>query len=161
MNSKDSSLIPRSTGWLRILQLGLAMSGAGWGISFCFTFSSWTTGSAILAQMGAGQLDYDPMLNYWLKMASAAFGCIGIASGLACIWPVAFEKLVYLLGPFHAFLGVVLAISAFSNELRNDQHPTFIADITFCFTTALLISLPLLVAKFRGDSEKAEDLGNC
>ena len=36
--------------------------------------------------------------------------------------------------------------AAISNDLSTDQHPTFVADITFCFVTALLIAVPLIVS---------------
>jgi len=90
------------------------------------------------------------MLDYWLRMASAAFGCIGIASGLACLRPVFFQGLILLLGPFHVFVGIVLVAAAVSNHLNTNDHTTFVADITFCFVTAILIIVPLAVTYVRG-----------
>ena len=132
-----------------MLRLGLLLSSIGWGISFGFTFCSWDAASHQLYQMGADRIAYQPLLDYWLKMASAAFGCIGLASALACLRPASFEGLICLLGPFHGFMGTVLAISAMTNNLQTDRHPTFVADITFCFVTASLISVPLLMRFFR------------
>lgn len=154
--SQQLSLIPETTGWLRVLRLGLLLSSIGWGISFLFTFSSWDSASDQLYLMGAGHIEYRPLLDYWLKMASAAFGCIGIASAMACMRPQRFEAVIWLLGPFHLFMGVVLTISARSNQLRTDLHPTFVADITFCFVTAILISLPLAMSVFRAKSERQQ-----
>lgn len=150
------SLIPQTTGLLRTLRLGLLLSSIGWGISFLFTFSSWDSASEQLYLMGAGYIGYRPLLDYWLKMASATFGCIGIASALACMRPTLFEGLIWLLGPFHAFIGIVLTVSAISNDLRSDRHPTFVADISFCFITAILISLPLILSLWRKMSQVAE-----
>ncbi|MCW1887034.1 hypothetical protein OKA04_20015 [Luteolibacter flavescens] len=130
---------------LRILRLGLLVSSIGWGISFLFTFAPWSTAADQLYLMGADRIHYQPLLDYWLKMASATFGCIGIASALACLTPARFAGLIYLLGPFHAVIGTVLVVAAISNDLSTDRHPTFPADITFCFVTAALISAPLLV----------------
>jgi len=149
MTPHSKTLIPQSPGWFRMLRLGLLLSSIGWGISFGFTFSSWDSASYQLYLMGADRIGYQPLLDYWLKMASAAFGCIGIASALACLRPAKFECLICLLGPFHGFMGVVLASSAMTNGLRTDRHPTFVADITFCFVTAFLISVPLLVTSLR------------
>ena len=149
LNSYPVSLIPHTPGWFRVLRFGLLLSSIGWGISFFFTYSSWDSASDQLYLMGAGYIGYRPLLDYWLKMASATFGCIGIASALACLRPTLFEGLVWLLGPFHAFIGVVLTVSAISNNLRTDRHPTFLADITFCFITAILISLPLILGIVR------------
>ena len=149
MNPYERSLIPQSKVWLRMLQLGLLLSSAGWGISFWFTFVSWESASEQLYLMGAGRMGYRPLLDYWLKMASSTFGCIGIASLFAAMRPHRFEGIVRLLGPFHVFLGVVLTVAAIKNHLKPDLHPTFVADITFCFLTALLILVPLGVSHFR------------
>lgn len=143
-------------GWLRTLQLGLLLSSIGWGISFLFTFSSWESASDHLYVMGAGTIEYRPLLDYWLRMASAAFGCIGIASALACVRPLCFQGLIVLLGPFHLFMGIVLAVSAVNNDLNTESHPTFVADITFCFVTAILIVVPLAVTYLRADSKIPE-----
>ena len=35
--------------------------------------------------MGAREMTYQPMLDYWMRMAGATFGCIGMAAGLA-LW---------------------------------------------------------------------------
>lgn len=148
-------MIPASRGWLRTLQLGLLLSSIGWGISFLFTFSSWDSASDQLYMMGADKIEYQPLLDYWLRMASAAFGCIGIASALACARPLYFQGLILLLGPFHAFMGIVLTAAAFSNKLNTESHPTFTADITFCFVTSLLIIVPLAVTRFRGGKSEA------
>jgi hypothetical protein len=159
MMRQRKSVIPESSRWLRVLRLGLLLSSIGWGISFVFTFASWDSAADQLYLMGAYRIGYQPLLDYWLKMASATFGCIGIASAFACIRPASFEGLVYLLGPFHAFIGTVLAISAMTNGLRTDRHPTFVADITFCFVTAILVSAPLVVGMLRRTDTVDTDKG--
>lgn len=138
---------------MRVLRYGLVLSSIGWGISFLFTFSSWDFASDRLYLMGAGHIEYRPLLDYWLKMASAAFGCVGIASALACRWPQRFEGVIWLLGPCHALVGSVLVVAAISNGLQTDQHPTFVADITFCFVTAITISTPLMVSHVRNKNQ--------
>jgi predicted anti-sigma-YlaC factor YlaD len=137
-----------------MLRLGLLLSSAGWGISFLFTFTSWEFASEQLFLMGAERIDYQPLLDYWLKMASATFGCLGIASALACAWPERFHGMIQLLGPFHAFLGVILTVSAITNHLNRETHPTFTADITFCFVTSLLISVPIFAGSRRGSGKE-------
>lgn len=141
--STASGAIPTSRAWLLVLRFGLTLAAVGWGISFFFTFAPWESASAQLHGMGAGWIDYDPMLDYWLRMASATFGGIGIAAALAALRPVFFSSLILLLGPFHLFVGGVLVVAAVRNGLRSESHPTFIADITFCFATAVLIMVPL------------------
>ena len=118
-----------------------------------FAFASWDFASDQFYYMGAGRIGYQPMLDYWMRMAGAAFGCIGIASGLACLYPIFFRGLVFLLGPFHLFVGIVLFAAARSNRLDYDYHPTFLADITFCFVTAFLIIGTLALTYFRPNQE--------
>lgn len=137
-------MIPTTRNWLRTLQLGLLFSSIGWGISFFFTFAPWSMAVAQLRAMGAGPIPYDPLADYWLRMASAVFGCIGIASALACVRPQDFASFIRLLGPFHFVIGITLVTAAYQNDLDSNLHPTFIADIVFCFTVGVLIQLPLL-----------------
>lgn len=141
-------MLPTEQAWLRMLRLGLILSSCGWGISFFFTFAPWQMAADQLHDMGANKIPYDPLLDYWLRMASSAFGCIGVASALACVWPARFTGLISLLGPFHFIVGITLAVSAWRNQLDPEVHSTFIPDITFCFLTALLISVPLIRERF-------------
>ena len=136
-------MIPTSRAWLNALRLGLLASTCGWGISFFFTFSTWEVATNQLYEMGANTIPYDPLLNYWMKMASATFGCIGIASALACAAPHAYMGLIRLLGPFHFFIAITLVIAAYQNHLTTSLHPTFVPDITFCVIAGTLIQLPL------------------
>ncbi|RYD17176.1 MAG: hypothetical protein EOP88_27975 [Verrucomicrobiaceae bacterium] len=141
-------MLPTELAWLRMLRLGLLLSSCGWGISFFFTFAPWDMAADQLYDMGANKIAHDPLLDYWLRMASSAFGCIGIASAVACARPAKFTGMIGLLGPFHFVVGTTLAISAWRNQLDPEVHSTFIPDITFCFLTALLISVPLLRERF-------------
>ena len=80
--------------WLSVMRVGLLTSAIGWGISWSFTFASWRAASAQLCLMGANTIPYQPLLDYWLRMASSVFGCIGIASLLACLRPQAFAGFI-------------------------------------------------------------------
>ena len=137
-------MLPTERIWLTTLRLGLLLSACGWGISFFFTFAPWDIATEQLQGMGANAIAYDPLLDYWLRMASSAFGCIGIGSALACFRPTAFSGLIRLLGPFHFIVGTTLAVAAYQNHLTPSLHPTFTADITFCFVSGLLILVPLV-----------------
>ena len=136
-------MIPTTRGWLLVLRLGLLLSAAGWGISFFFTVASWNQATAQLQVMGASPIEYQPLLAYWLRMASAVFGCIGVASAMACARPQRFESLIRLLGPFHAVVGCVLIVAAWQNQLTVRLHPTFVPDIMFCLLSGILIQLPM------------------
>ena len=140
-------MIPTTRGWLNTLRLGLLVSAIGWGISFYFTLASWSVATDQLYRMGAGPIAYHPLLDYWLRMASAVFGCIGIASALACAWPQVFASFIRMLGPFHFVIGITLSVAAWANRLNPQLHPTFIPDIAFCFLVGTLIQLPILYAR--------------
>lgn len=137
-------MLPTTRAWLNTLQTGLLVSAVGWGISFFFTFTPWDVSVEQLKDMGSGPIPYHPLADYWLKMASSVFGCIGIASALACFRPQAFASFIRLLGPFHFIIGTTLIIAAMRNGLTPSLHPSFIPDIVFCFLAGTLIQLPLL-----------------
>ncbi len=95
--------------------------------------------------MGASEIAYQPMLAYWLKMASAVFGCIGLTSAMAFVWPDRYITIIKLLVPFHLIVGATLIAAACGNQLDPKLHPTFPWDITFCFSVATLIGVPLVI----------------
>jgi hypothetical protein len=140
----SESMLPITATRLRVIRLGLLICTFGWGISFFFTIESWERAVARLQQMGAEPITYQPLMAYWLKMASAVFGCIGIASGLAFHWPQRFAAVIQLLAPFHLIVGVTLITAAIGNDLSPARQPTFVWDIAFCFTVATLVGLPLV-----------------
>ena len=126
------------------LRLGLLLAAAGWGVSFYFTFASWPSAAGHLKSMGGEWIEYRPMLDYWLRMASVVFGMIGVACALAWGKPKAFASLIGLLGPFHVLVGLTLVMAARQNDLNPAIHRSFIPDITFCFLVGALIQIPLL-----------------
>jgi drug/metabolite transporter (DMT)-like permease len=140
-------MIPEQRGWLNALRLGLLLAGIGWGISFFFTFASWTTATDQLRSIGAQPIRYQPLLDYWLRMASAVFGCIGIAALICCVRPQPHSTLIRWFALFHLFVGGVLAVAAWNNHFTLRDEPTFPADITFCFLVAGLTGIPMAVAR--------------
>lgn len=128
-----------------VLKVGLISSTIGWGIAFVFTVLPWQQAVERLYVMGATPLAYEPLLAYWLKMSSAVFGCIGLAS-LVCFRRT--ERMldtVRLLVPLHLIVGSVLIWAAFENHLDPAVHHSFLFDIAFCFVTAALIGVPLAI----------------
>jgi len=138
--------IPTHPSWLNVLRLGLLVSAAGWGISFGFVFQSWDACTIWLYSMGAQPIHYQPLLDYWLKMAAATFGGIGIASLLACFWPQEFRGMIRLLGPFHLLLAMVLLVSARQNHLERLSATPLRPDVVFCLLAGVLILFPLVMA---------------
>lgn len=119
----------------RISRFFLLLAAVGWGISFVFTFSSWSKGTDLLCNMGAQPIKYQPLLDYWLKMASSVFGCLGLMFFVCFLNPVENRKTIRLLSLLSIFVGVTLAISAWNNGLSYPKHSTFPIDIAFCLST--------------------------
>ena len=140
-------MIPTGKYSLNVLRLGLILSTIGWGITLLFTVSTWHSAADYMYAMGAGQVDYNPLMDYWMRMASVVMGCIGIASFMAARKPDFYAPVIYLLGPFNYIVGITLIFAAINNELTPDKHPTFIPDIVFCFMTGSLIICPLVYAR--------------
>lgn len=135
------------------LRSGLLIAAAGWGVSFYFTFAPWPSAAGHLNSMGGLWIEYHPMIDYWLRMASVVFGLIGVACALAWRWPGAFVSLVHLLGPFHLLVGTALVIASLQNDLHPAVHRSFIPDITFCFLVGTLIQIPLIHVWFAKRTE--------
>lgn len=154
----DVSMVAMSKGVRVTLRLGLLLSAVGWGVALTFTFATWGGAADYMYEMGAGRVEYHPLLDYWLRMASVVMGCIGVGSLLAARKPEAYGSLIRLLGPFHVIVGVTLVVAAVKNGLRVGEHPTFIPDIVFCFLCGGMIWLPLILAG-REDVPVGEDAG--
>ena len=140
-------MIPTSKCSLNILRLGLLISALGWGLALSFTFTPWAVAADYMDTMGAGHVEYRPVMDYWLRMASIVMGCIGAASFLAARKPNSYGSVICLLGPFNFIVGITLLVSALNNDLHPAKHPTFIPDIVFCFLTGCLITFPVLHAR--------------
>ncbi len=127
-----------------LLRLSLLIGAIGWGMSFVFTFTGWNRSVSILQGMGADPITYQPLLDYWLKMASATFGLIG----LFFFWCfLRIEKMKHALIPLaigSIIVGIVLTAAALVNRLNPSQHHTFIADIIFCFMVGVGILYSLI-----------------
>lgn len=132
-------------GLLRMLKAGLFLSAFGWGLSFVFTIEPWDHAILRLYRMGADHIAYQPLLAYWLKMASAVFGCLGVASAVCFMRTERMIEVIRLLVPLHLIVGITLISSAVSNKLDPAIHKSFVADISFCFAVAVLIGVPLAI----------------
>ena len=114
-----------------LLRLFLLLGAIGWLISVYFTLTPWSVSESQLQRMGAEPISYQPLLDYWLKMASAAFVGIGGLYLMAFINPEKHSALVSYLGVFSLCIAGVLIVSAWCNQLEQARHPTYIADIIF------------------------------
>jgi hypothetical protein len=61
----------------RLLKLFLGFAGCVWGVSVFGVFASWAAAEEALRGLGAKEIVYDQMLDYWLRMAAGAFSLVG------------------------------------------------------------------------------------
>lgn len=59
---------------LRLLRWWLGFSALVWGVSFYGVFARWNAAEQALQGLGARPIAYDPMLDYWLRMAAGRSG---------------------------------------------------------------------------------------
>lgn len=80
---------------LRIILLG---AGLGWGLTIVGAFLPWEWATDHLERFGgSGEIPNDTMLNYWLRMASGAFGFVGAFFLLAAWKPDKYKNIIPIL----------------------------------------------------------------
>lgn len=116
---------------LRLLRIFLGTSAFAWGISIVGVFVSWSKAEELLQGLGARPIAYDPMLDYWLRMASGAFALVGVWYLMLMLWPRKFHAAIPWFGWLMLVEGVILLVSG----LRLGLGPfPFYADTSACFT---------------------------
>jgi hypothetical protein len=115
---------------LRLLKLFLGFSALAWGISAVGVFVSWSKAAELLQGLGAQPITYDPMLDYWLRMASGAFALIGCWYFVLMIWPRKFHAAIPWFGALMLAEGLILLI----HGVRLSLPPfPFYGDVSACF----------------------------
>ncbi len=94
---------------LRLLRLILLFCGLTWGVSLFGVFASWSGAAGALEALGAKPIAYDPMLDYWLRMAAGAFGFVGIGYLLLALNPRKHATILPWAGCLMVAEGAVLA----------------------------------------------------
>ncbi len=129
---------PESTARLRLLRLVLLFSAFVWGVSAFGVFLKWETAVGVLQGMGTKPIAYDPMLDYWLRMAAGAFALVGTGYLLLAISP---RKYAVML-PWFGWIMIVEGIVLLTHGLRLGLNPfPFVGDISASFVGGLGILL--------------------
>jgi hypothetical protein len=111
----------------RLLRLALLFSAFVWGISAFGVFLKWETAAGALQGMGAKPIAYDPMLDYWLRMASGAFALVGTGYLLLAIYPRKFAAILAWFGWIMVVEGMILLV----HGLRLGLAPfPFVGDVS-------------------------------
>ena len=115
---------------LRLLRLFLGFAAFAWGISVVGVFASWPQVNGIAQGMGAKPIAYDPMLDYWLRMAAGAFALIGGWYLVLMFWPRKFHAAIPWFGALMLAEGIILLV----HGLRLGLGPfPFYGDVSACF----------------------------
>jgi len=115
---------------LRLLRLFLGFAALAWGVSVVGVFSSWSTAEEVLQGLGAKPIAYDPMLDYWLRMAAGAFALIGCWYLILMFRPRKFYAAIPWFGGLMLVEGFILLV----HGLRLSLPPfPFYGDTSACF----------------------------
>ena len=115
---------------LRLLRLFLGFAAAVWGASVFGIFLSWSAASQALQGLGVQPIAYDRMLDYWLRMAAAAFSLIGGWYFVLMMRPQKYYATIPWFGALMLAEGIILLI----HGLRLSLPPfPFYADTAACF----------------------------
>ncbi len=111
----------------RLLRLILLFCAFVWGVSAFGIFLKWEIAAGALQGMGAKPITYDPMLDYWLRMASGAFALVGTGYLLLAIYPRKFAAILAWFGWIMVIEGAILLV----HGLRLGLPPLpFVGDVS-------------------------------
>ena len=100
---------------LRLLLLG---AGLGWGLTIVGAFLPWDWATEHLEKFGgSGEIPNDVMLNYWMRMASGAFGIVGAFLLLAAWKPFFYKNIIPVLAYGSLLEGAILLFYGLKFEL--------------------------------------------
>lgn len=121
---------------LCLLRFALFASAIGWGVSLFGVVLPWERAEALLEGLGAKPVPHDPMLDYWLRMASGAFALVGAIYLLLALQPRRFASIIPAMGWLMLIEGVVLLF----HGVRLGLPPSpFYFDTSFCFVAGGVI----------------------
>jgi len=102
----------------RLLRLLLFTAAFAWGVSVIGVFLPWDFAVTALRGLGAGPIPDDPMLCYWLRMASGAFYGVGVFLLIVAVRPRAFASVIPIAGGLMFLEGILLAVAGTMLHLR-------------------------------------------
>ena len=116
----------------------LVFSAFVWGVSAFGVFLKWETAVGVLQGMGAKPIAYDPILDYWLRMASGAFALVGTGYLILAISPRKYDVML----PWFSWIMIVEGIVLLTHGLRLGLNPfPFVGDVSASFAGGLGILL--------------------
>ncbi len=114
-----------------LLRYLLLTAGFGWGLTVVGVFLPWDFAVEHLQTFGgSGPIPDDPMMQYWMRMASGAFAIVGLMFLLAAWKPRQYANIIPILGLCSIVEGGVLLF--YGVYLEIGLFP-FIADLFIAF----------------------------
>jgi hypothetical protein len=101
----------------RLLRVVLVFSAFVWGVSAFGVFLGWENATSALQGLGAKPIAYDPMLDYWLRMAAGAFTLVGTGYLLLGLFPRKYAVMLPWFGWIMVVEGFILLIHGWRLEL--------------------------------------------
>lgn len=135
----------------RPLRALLTLGALTWGCAAVGIVLPWSMALGGLQGLGAGDIPYDRMLDYWLRMTSGAFASIGMLFAAAAIRPARMSAMLPWLAALMIIEGTVIGLHGM--RLGLSGFP-FLGDLTACFVTGLGI---LWCLKKRGAPDRIPD----
>jgi len=130
-------------GWIDFAgRASAVLAAVGWGMSIAGLMVSSQTAFELLNGMGAGDLAYNPMVDYWLRMTAFAFTAIGVQFLVVAIWWRRFSSWAWAGAIFQLIGGIILLTTANKLALTSGNYQ---ADVLFCLSTGLLMLTSLIV----------------
>ena len=110
-----------------MLRLFLVFSALGWVVCVIGVFLSWSSFTNLLHGLGGPIVEYDPMLDYWLRMTAGAYTLIGLLYLLLALQPAKYRAVIPWFGWVMLVEGLVLLV----HGIRLGLAPfPFYADVT-------------------------------
>jgi len=117
---------------MRLLRVFLMFGAMGWGICILGVFLPWDIIVKGLYGMGAENIVYDPMLNYWFRMVCGGFSALGCIFAVSAYKPEKYWVLIPLLGWLSIAEGIIIGVHGL--RLGLPAFP-FYGDTAFCLLT--------------------------
>ncbi len=137
---------------LRLLRMFLGFAALAWGASVVGIFAHWNTANEALQGLGAKPIAYDPMLDYWLRMAAGAFALVGVWYFIMMLRPQKYHAAIPWFGGLMLVEGIILLV----HGLRLSLPPfPFYGDVSACLLGGAGI---LFLAKMPGRSRPSRTL---
>ena len=113
----------------RLLRTILFFCALVWGVAVYGVFAHWDNAAGALRILGATEIAYQPLLDYWLRMAAGAFTLIGFSYLMVSVNPRKYAAVIVWLGWLMVMEGLVLL----THGIRIGLAPfPFYGDVTAC-----------------------------